>query len=103
MPCRLTLRCLMLTALALPLTAVDADTLYRWTDANGVVHFSDRPAPANSKVKKTTETMEVKPSTAPYNNVAEERWHGALREHGVQIRTIVIPSAAPTHSKPTGP
>ncbi len=80
-----------------------AGPLYKWTDANGVVHFSDRPPPTAAPVKKQPATVEVKPSTTPYNNEAEERWHAALRQHGVQIRTITIKTPAPTHSKPSGP
>jgi Domain of unknown function (DUF4124) len=30
--------------------ATFATTVYRWTDANGVVHFSDQPAPGAEKV-----------------------------------------------------
>lgn len=86
----------------LTIPAVHADPLYRWTDANGVVHFSDRPASPNVPVKKPPIPVTVQPSTAPYNNQAEERWHDALRTHGVQIRTIVIKRPPPTHSKPTG-
>lgn len=82
--------------------AAHANKMYQWTDANGVVHFSDK-APASSAVlKKEPKPVTVEYSQTPYNNQAEERWHGALREHGVQIRTITIPAHAPTHSNPTG-
>ncbi|HEX4911795.1 MAG TPA: DUF4124 domain-containing protein [Permianibacter sp.] len=96
------LRALLCALLSLPFAATDANTLYRWTDANGVVHFSDRPAPSNAPVKKTTQIITVDSKDVPYNNTAEERWHGALREHGVQIRTITIKPPTPTHSNPTG-
>ncbi|NQD38238.1 DUF4124 domain-containing protein [Permianibacter sp. IMCC34836] len=81
---------------------VQADSLYRWTDSNGVVHFSDRPAPAAAKVKQSPERIEVSPSDSPVNNEAEDRWHGALRARGVQIRTIVIKQPKPTHSRASG-
>lgn len=80
-----------------------AGPLYKWTDANGVVHFSDRPPPSAAPVKKPPTTVVVNPSNTPYNNEAEQRWHAALRQHGVQIRTITIKTPAPTHSKPSGP
>lgn len=96
------LRVLLCALLSLPFAVAEANTLYRWTDANGVVHFSDRPAPSNTPVKKPTQTITVDSNEVPYNNSAEERWHGALREHGVQIRTITINRPTPTHSNPTG-
>ncbi len=80
-----------------------AGPLYKWTDANGVVHFSDRPPPVAAPVKKPPTAVVVNPSDAPYNNEAEQRWHAALRQHGVQIRTITIKTPAPTHSKASGP
>jgi len=83
-------------------SGVSAGPLYRWTDANGVVQFSDRPPPPAAPVKKQPTEIVVKPNDTPYNNEAEERWHAALRHHGVQIRTITIQTPAPTHSKPTG-
>jgi glutaredoxin len=42
---------LILTLLALPTLAqsVAAGTLYRWTDADGKVHFTDQPPPAGAR------------------------------------------------------
>lgn len=101
---RYSVAALGMAALLLTLTGhnAHANPLYRWTDANGVVHFSDRPADPTVPVKKPPVAVTVQPSTAPYSNEAEERWHDALRTHGVQIRSIVIKRQPATHSKPTG-
>ena len=41
----------LLAALLVPVIAVAADTVvYRWVDANGVVHYSDQPHPGAVKV-----------------------------------------------------
>lgn len=41
---------LLLTLLAA--ASVQAAEVYKWTDANGVVHFSDSPPPADAKAEK---------------------------------------------------
>jgi hypothetical protein len=49
------MRCFLLAAIALcgPWN-VHATTLYRWVDRNGVVHWSDRPAPGSVEVASGT-------------------------------------------------
>ncbi len=42
---------LLVLALALPCIAVAANQVYRWTDANGVVHFSASPPAGNVDYK----------------------------------------------------
>jgi hypothetical protein len=44
-------QCIAMTVLtAVTTLACIATTVYRWTDANGVVHFSDQPVPGAEKV-----------------------------------------------------
>ncbi len=48
-PCRSWLACGALALLAGPF-AVQAAIIYKWTDADGVVHFSDQPVPGAEKI-----------------------------------------------------
>lgn len=43
-------KALLLFLLAVPLAAAAASVVYRWVDANGVVHYSDQPHPGAVKV-----------------------------------------------------
>lgn len=56
-------RLLIATALllAVPLAMAQA---YKWTDANGTVHYSDSPPPQGTKYKKVTTTGTVDPITS---------------------------------------
>lgn len=40
---------LVLTCAAASVPAADKQQVYKWTDANGVVHFSDAPPPSDTK------------------------------------------------------
>jgi len=40
---------LVLACAAASATAVDKQQVYKWTDANGIVHFSDAPPPQDTK------------------------------------------------------
>lgn len=40
---------LALACVAVTATAADKQQVYKWTDANGVVHFSDAPPPQDTK------------------------------------------------------
>lgn len=42
---------LLVLALLLPCVALAANVVYRWKDANGVVHFADAPPPQGIKYK----------------------------------------------------
>ncbi len=57
-------RLLIATALLLvaPLVAAQA---YKWTDANGTVHYSDAPPPQGTKYNKVTTSGSVEPVAAP--------------------------------------
>ena len=57
-------RLLIATALLLaaPLVAAQA---YKWTDANGTVHYSDAPPAHGTKYSKVTTTGTVEPLTEP--------------------------------------
>ncbi|WP_201314911.1 DUF4124 domain-containing protein [Dyella sp. EPa41] len=57
-------RLLIATALLLaaPLVAAQA---YKWTDANGTVHYSDAPPPQGTKYSKVTTTGTIEPLAEP--------------------------------------
>ncbi|MET3652647.1 DUF4124 domain-containing protein [Dyella japonica] len=57
-------RLLIATALLLaaPLVAAQA---YKWTDANGTVHYSDAPPPQGTKYNKVTTSGSVEPLATP--------------------------------------
>jgi Domain of unknown function (DUF4124) len=57
-------RLMIATALLLvaPLVAAQA---YKWTDANGTVHYSDAPPPQGTKYNKVTTSGTVEPLAAP--------------------------------------
>jgi Domain of unknown function (DUF4124) len=58
-------QCLAFAALAALTSVAAATTVYRWTDADGVVHFSDQPEPGAEKVPigpvRTYEAPKLKP------------------------------------------
>ena len=51
--------------------AIAKDSVYRWVDDKGVVHFSNRPADAANAEKIDIQTSEVK-STAPVSDVERD-------------------------------
>ncbi|WP_243041824.1 DUF4124 domain-containing protein [Dyella sedimenti] len=53
--------------LAAPLVAAQA---YKWTDANGTVHYADTPPPQGTKYNKVTTTGTVEPLAAPATSTA---------------------------------
>ncbi|WP_243050652.1 DUF4124 domain-containing protein [Dyella sp. RRB7] len=56
----------LLTATALLLVApLAAAQAYKWTDANGTVHYSDAPPAQGTKYSKVTTTGTVEPLAAP--------------------------------------
>jgi len=54
-----------LLACGLSLPALAADKVYKWKDANGIVHFTDQPPPKGTEF----DSVQVKgaPATAPTN------------------------------------
>ncbi len=48
--CRSWIVCGALALAAIPF-AVHAAIVYKWTDADGVVHFSDQPVPGAEKIR----------------------------------------------------
>ncbi len=47
---RRTLTILFFLGLFVPAATVSATTVYKWTDSNGVVHYSDQPGPNSHKI-----------------------------------------------------
>lgn len=64
-------RLLIATALLLaaPLVAAQA---YKWTDANGTVHYSDAPPPQGTKYNKVTTSGSVEPLVTPAPAVSSD-------------------------------
>ena len=60
---------LLVLAMLLPCIAIAANQVYRWKDANGVVHFADAPPPEGIKYKivniKTGATREPPAPASP--------------------------------------
>jgi Domain of unknown function (DUF4124) len=67
--CRVTVLALLLCC-ALPL---QAEEIYTWTDAAGVVHFSATPPPGQQVSKETLRYQRGDPAVA---EVAQKRWEG---------------------------
>lgn len=63
---------LLLGLLPMALHGVQAGELYKWTDANGKVHFSDKPPKASVATAKTVE-VKVQPVTEAQRLEAEAR------------------------------
>lgn len=64
-------RLLIATALLLaaPLVAAQA---YKWTDANGTVHYSDAPPPQGTKYNKVTTSGSVEPLAAAASTSSDD-------------------------------
>jgi glutaredoxin len=96
-------------AVALVATSVSAQTVYRWTDANGRVQYSDQPPPAGVKVEErnvrgssiqnneasmaTTDAQKKNPVTLYVSECGEacEQAKGYLNKRGVP-HTVVDPT-----------
>ena len=63
---------LLLCGLALALSGVQAGELYKWTDAQGKVHFSDKPPKPSVATAKTVE-VKVQPVTEAQRQEAQAR------------------------------
>ncbi len=66
---------LSLAVLALLATSASAQTLYRWTDAQGKVHYTDSPPPSSAKESRTVNT----------DAAADKRAADNLREQNAAI------------------
>jgi hypothetical protein len=89
----------VLVGVALLITATDSDAqprMYRWTDENGVVHFSDQP-PASQDV--TAEALAIPSSEAPVGVtrpvVGTRTDRTAIVESNVHQPQSVTPASAP--------
>jgi len=84
------MRRLLLSALLLP--ALASAEIYRWTDAQGLVHFGERPGASNAQ------TVEVKPQVVERDEVTRqheqrtEQFYQARREE--QAKAAAQASAA---------
>lgn len=81
---------LLLTAFSLP--ALSGDTLYKWVDAQGNVHYSDKPQPGASKVHLPTPTTFSAPDVTAPRGVASEPQD---RSNSVAAPTLEITSPTP--------
>jgi Domain of unknown function (DUF4124) len=60
-----TMRRLLIAAALLLVAPLVAAQAYKWTDANGTVHYSDAPPPQGTKFSKVTTTGTVEPLATP--------------------------------------
>jgi hypothetical protein len=58
---------------ALAAFAAQAAVIYKWTDADGVIHFSDQAVPGAEKVYTTNSTMGTVRSSAPRAGTAAQQ------------------------------
>ncbi|MFD2453595.1 DUF4124 domain-containing protein [Ideonella paludis] len=65
-------KAMLLCGLALALCGVQAGELYKWTDAQGKVHFSDKPPKPSVATAKTVE-VKVQPVTEAQRQEAQAR------------------------------
>lgn len=59
------MRRLLIAAALLLVAPLVAAQAYKWTDANGTVHYSDAPPPTGTSYKKVTTTGTVEPLATP--------------------------------------
>jgi hypothetical protein len=90
---------LVLTVLAA--FASPAAVVYKWTDSNGVVHYSDQPAPGAEKIVTSSSTAgsSTGPRPAPANSppAASPQSSGQVRGLGYTIFSITAPTADQTY------
>lgn len=80
-PTRLALCALVLAAFGVTSTPAAADAAYRWKDAEGRVHFSDRPPPgvnAQQIELQKTPSVQAQPVTPPSAAPADKSSEGTL-------------------------
>jgi hypothetical protein len=75
-----------------------ATTVYRWTDANGVVHFSDQPVPGAEKVSigPTQRYGTPPPSTKQQKGTPEAQKKPPLAHLGYTTVAVTSPAAEQT-------
>ncbi len=62
----------LLAAALLLLAPLAMAQAYKWTDANGTVHYSDTPPPKGTQVKRITTTGTVQPLAQPAHAASGE-------------------------------
>jgi Domain of unknown function (DUF4124) len=83
-----------LTALAaLAIFTASATTVYRWTDADGVVHFSDQPAPGAEKVPIGPVKLYGTPTTSGPSQ-AQKKQGSATKPAHLGYTSVVVTSPA---------
>lgn len=74
---RIALRLMIFSACAVAAGGVLAQTLYKWVDAQGVVHYSEQPPPSGKASKfdvraGATQAVETKPAAASSSSFAAD-------------------------------
>lgn len=86
---------LLLATLAIPAGSLSAADVYRWTDANGQTHFTDRPRPGAERVTVTVSP----PTSSPAVPVGTNRSTSGAADSGTPdetagYRSLIITSPA---------
>lgn len=71
------MRRLLIAAALLLVAPLVAAQAYKWTDAKGVVHYSDSPPPQGTNYKKVTTSGTVEPLATPAPESSDNRETGA--------------------------
>ncbi|HEV7165468.1 MAG TPA: DUF4124 domain-containing protein [Gammaproteobacteria bacterium] len=77
------------------LTAVFGDTLYKWVDNQGNVHYSDKPHPGATKMHLPNAQTYTPPATAARDDGAGQQQQTKQQSYSIQITS---PSADQTFS-----
>lgn len=86
---------LIVVSLALPAAAAAAEKLYKWTDAEGITHYSDTPPPEDSNFKAREIRVDPAPppvAAAPHAAAASGQEAGATptaNENCTRVRSNV--------------
>ncbi len=78
----------------------DSSEIYKWTDSNGNVHYSDKPAPGAEQVNIPTGEVFSSPSKEPEENPPEEK--NTPAETGYEKISIIEPADQTTIRNPQG-
>jgi len=96
---RSTVIALLALALALPWGGASATTIYKWTDSDGVVHYSDQPAPGSHKVdvgSPQTVPAQKMPKNLQTGGNGAPGQQGASKAAGYQSLSLSHPSPKQT-------
>ncbi len=77
----------LLLSLALAATAAQTDQVYKWTDASGIIHYTDQPPPQGTK----------------FDKVSLDGGNGRADQDAAKASAVPTPAPATTTSAATEP